>query len=182
MSRSSMSFAYFASPLGPLLLAAADGALRVIRFPTAAGDAAKPDQAWRRHDAALAAVKAQLAEYFAGRRHAFALPMAPDATPFQAEVLAALQAIPYGETRSYSDIARRIGRPKAVRAVGGANARNPLPIVIPCHRVIGAGGQLTGFGGGIEAKRYLLDLERRSAAAQRRSRSQRADTQRRMRV
>lgn len=151
-----------ASPLGPLLLAGSHRALRRILFPTAGGEPAEPGAGWRRCDAAFADAAAQLDEYFAGRHRAFTLPLAPEATPFQAEVLRALQAIPYGETRSYGTIARSIGRPNAVRAVGGANARNPLPIVIPCHRVIGANGQLTGFGGGLAAKRHLLDLERSS--------------------
>ena len=86
--------------------------------------------------------------------------LAPDATPFQSGVLEALQAIPYGETRSYLDIAKAVGNPKAVRAVGSANGNNPIPIIIPCHRVIGSNGSLTGFGGGLDTKRYLLDLER----------------------
>ena len=101
----------------------------------------------------------QLTEYFAGKRQSFDLQLAPQGTDFQLAVLAALQTIPHGETRSYLDIARQIGRPSAVRAVGAANGRNPLPIVIPSHRVIGADGSLTGFGGGLEAKLYLLELE-----------------------
>jgi methylated-DNA-[protein]-cysteine S-methyltransferase len=102
----------------------------------------------------------QLGEYFAGKRTAFDLPLAPRGTEFQMEDWKALQDIPYGETRSYSDIARAIGRPKAVRAVGMANNRNPISIIIPCHRVIGADGSLVGYGGGLELKKALLELER----------------------
>ncbi len=101
----------------------------------------------------------QLDEYFAGERQDFSVNLKPAGTPFQLSVLEALQAIPYGRTATYRDIAEAIGRPSAVRAVGAANGRNPLPIVIPCHRVIGADGNLTGFGGGLAAKQYLLSLE-----------------------
>ena len=103
----------------------------------------------------------QLAEYCSGARKEFDLPLCPEGTPFQLEVWDALLSIPYGETCSYADIARRIGRPKACRAVGLANGKNPLSIVIPCHRVIGANGTLTGYGGGLEMKRFLLDLEQK---------------------
>jgi len=101
----------------------------------------------------------QLTAYFEGRLKRFDLPLAPVGTAFQLSVWEALKAIPYGEVASYGEIARAIGNPKAVRAVGGANARNPIPIIIPCHRVIGSDGSLTGFGGGLETKRRLLDLE-----------------------
>ncbi|MBK9168153.1 MAG: methylated-DNA--[protein]-cysteine S-methyltransferase [Bryobacterales bacterium] len=101
----------------------------------------------------------QLHAYFAGELHEFDLPLAPEGTPFQRRVWEALRAIPYGETRSYGDIAKAIGAPKASRAVGAANGRNPIPVVVPCHRVIGADGSLTGFGGGLAIKRTLLDLE-----------------------
>ncbi len=101
----------------------------------------------------------QLGEYFAGKRTRFDLPLAPVGTAFQREVWTALAAIPFGELRSYRDIARDINRPKAVRAVGAANGRNPLPIVVPCHRVIGSDGSLTGFAGGLSAKQALLKLE-----------------------
>lgn len=160
-----MFYSYATSPLGELLLAGSESRLRFIRFPDSRneGTTAEPDPAWRRGDEFFVAAKAQLAEYFAGKRRRFALALAPKATPFEAEVWQALQTIPYGETRSYSDIAHSVGRPRAVRAVGGANARNPLPIVIPCHRVVGADGALTGFGGGLPAKRYLLHLEQQAA-------------------
>ena len=114
---------------------------------------------WRREDAAFGNVVEQIDDYFAGHRKTFDLSLKPGGTEFQLEVLKALTAIPYGQTVSYQEIARAIGRPKAVRAVGAANGRNPLPIVIPCHRVIGSDGSLTGFSGGLEAKRYLLGHE-----------------------
>lgn len=107
----------------------------------------------------LASTKTQLRQYFAGQRQEFDLPLAPAGTPFQREVWQALAQIPWGELRSYADIARAIERPKAVRAVGAANGRNPLPIVIPCHRVVGSDGSLTGFAGGLDMKRALLELE-----------------------
>jgi methylated-DNA-[protein]-cysteine S-methyltransferase len=158
-----MSFTYYytymESPLGRLLLAGDVNRLRLIGFPS--GRMARgADATWRRADAPFRVVVRQLQEYFAGERREFDLPLDPQVTEFQGRVLAALRAIPYGETRSYRDVAVAVGNPRAVRAVGGANAANPLPIVIPCHRVIGSGGDLTGFGGGMDAKRYLLDLER----------------------
>ena len=104
----------------------------------------------------------QLDAYFAGSLTAFDLPLAPAGTPFQQQVWRALCAIPYGETRTYAQVAARIGLPAACRAVGGANNRNPIAIVIPCHRVVGAGGMLTGYAGGLDVKRYLLDLEAQS--------------------
>ena len=162
-----MFYSFAASPLGDLLLAGCESKLRVLRFAVNGKDRAEPDPAWRRRDSVFADAKAQLAAYFAGQRRRFTLALAPEATPFQADVLRALRAIPYGETRSYGDVARGIGRPRAVRAVGGANARNPLPIVIPCHRVVGADGALTGFGGGLAAKRYLLRLEQSALAEHR---------------
>jgi methylated-DNA-[protein]-cysteine S-methyltransferase len=106
-----------------------------------------------------------LADYFQGRRRSFDLRLRPEGTEFQRSVWQALAAIPYGETRSYADIARAIGRPSATRAVGAANGANPLPIVLPCHRVVGANGSLTGFGGGLETKKFLLNLEAETAPA-----------------
>ncbi|MEJ8566123.1 methylated-DNA--[protein]-cysteine S-methyltransferase [Elongatibacter sediminis] len=154
-----MKYTECPSPLGCLLLAADETGLRHIGFPTGKGRI-EAASTWRRDDDAFSSVRKQLDEYFTGRRQQFELPLAPIGTPFQREVLNALLDIPYGETRSYADVARAIGRPRAVRAVGAANGRNPLPLVIPCHRVIGADGSLTGFGGGLEAKRFLLRLER----------------------
>ena len=112
-------------------------------------------------DAAPVLLQAQqeLEEYFAGRRTAFSVPLSMHGTPFQMAVWAALRAIPYGETRSYGELARRIGRPGACRAVGMANHVNPLPILVPCHRVVGADGHLTGYAGGLDVKKYLLELE-----------------------
>lgn len=107
----------------------------------------------------LGELERQLGEYFSGTRKKFDLPLAPKGTPFQIDVWTALQAIPYGATCSYSDIAKKIDRADAVRAVGAANGKNPIPIVIPCHRVIGANGSLTGFGGGLPMKKWLLAHE-----------------------
>ncbi len=118
---------------------------------------------WTRKASFFDGLKSQLRDYFKGRRRQFNLPLAPHGTAFQRKVWRALRNIPYGETVSYGDIAREVGNPQAVRAVGGANARNPIPIIIPCHRVIGSDGALTGFGGGLKIKQCLLDLERRSA-------------------
>ena len=153
-----------ASPVGSLMLAGADDALAFVGFAT--GSRARvPEAGWERRDDAFDAAARQLDEYFAGKRRRFNLLLRPTGTPFQLAVLAALRAIPYGETRSYAQIAATIGKPAAVRAVGAANARNPLPVVIPCHRVIGSNGSLTGFGGGLDAKRRLLALEAGAAPA-----------------
>lgn len=155
-----MQYDYCDSPIGQLLLAGDENGLACIGFPEGKGHI-EPAPDWSRDGTPFLAAKEQLAEYFSGTRTRFDLPLHPQGTPFQLAVLNALQSIPYGETRSYAEIARYIGRPKAARAVGAANGRNPLPIVIPCHRVIGADGGLSGFGGGVRAKRYLLDLEQR---------------------
>lgn len=129
-----------------------EGALTQVWFAPEAEDQAAPEGVLRR-------TVEQLREYFAGRRRAFDLRMNPRGTPFQLAVWNELREIPYGETRSYSDIARAVGRPEAVRAVGAANGANPIGIIVPCHRVIGSDGSLTGFGGGLELKRKLLRLE-----------------------
>ncbi|MEX2489843.1 MAG: methylated-DNA--[protein]-cysteine S-methyltransferase [Pseudomonadales bacterium] len=155
-----MDYTYLESPLGNLLIAGDHEELKYIGFPSGKAKLI-PGDGWIRDDTQFRDAKKQLQEYFTGVRASFDLKLRPDGTEFQLAVLSALQRIPYGATRSYRDIAESIGRPKAVRAVGAANGRNPLPIVIPCHRVIGANGSLTGFGGGLEAKAYLLDLERR---------------------
>jgi methylated-DNA-[protein]-cysteine S-methyltransferase len=149
-----MWHAYAPTPIGDLLLVASEEGLVRVEFPPAL----PPDNA-PRDEARLAPVLRQLAEYFAGDRKQFELPLVPRGTPFQLEVWRALQRIPYGETRSYAGIARSIGRPTATRAVGAANGANTIPIIIPCHRVIGTSGALTGFGGGLAVKRRLLDLE-----------------------
>lgn len=151
-----MTVAVHDSPIGPLTLASERGSLVGVWFANADGI---PPVAGER-DAVLDRVRRELDEYFAGSRRTFTVPVAPDGTPFQRTVWAALQTVKYGTTTSYGAIAAQIGSPKAVRAVGTANGANPIPIVIPCHRIIGADGSLTGFGGGIERKRFLLDLER----------------------
>jgi methylated-DNA-[protein]-cysteine S-methyltransferase len=155
-----MFYTYMDSPIGRLLLAGDRQSLKILGFSS--GKLARgADPGWERYDEPFRRVRKQIEEYFAGDRKKFDVDLDPDATPFQSSVLNALQEIPYGETRSYRDIAEQIGRPKAVRAVGGANGANPIPIIIPCHRVIGANGTLTGFGGGLDSKRFLLDLETR---------------------
>lgn len=162
---------YIDSPLGALLLEGADDALCRVWLP---GDGSGSAHIARQAVGApapagpwLADAARQFAEYFAGTRTAFTLRLAPAGTPFQRAVWEALLTIPYGATWSYVQLARAIGRPSAVRAVGLANGANPLAIVIPCHRVIGSNGRLTGYGGGLSAKRYLLDLERSVSAGQR---------------
>ncbi len=147
------------SPVGPLLLAGDESYLKLIDFQSGP-HARRPEPEWVVDERPFGAVIAQLEEYFAGARRSFDLPLAPEGTAFQRTVWQALTRIPYGETASYGEIARRIGSPQASRAVGLANGSNPLPIVVPCHRVIGADGSLTGFGGGLEIKRKLLALER----------------------
>jgi methylated-DNA-[protein]-cysteine S-methyltransferase len=150
------------SPVGKLLLAGDGMRLKLIHFQSGR-HAHTPQADWIRDPAPFASAATQLGEYFAGRRRAFDLKLAPRGTEFQHLVWAALTRIPYGETLSYGELARRIGKPQASRAVGLANGANPLPIVVPCHRVIGADGSLTGFGGGLDTKRTLLALERAHA-------------------
>jgi methylated-DNA-[protein]-cysteine S-methyltransferase len=148
------------SPLGELLLTAEDGVLTGLYLRAEALD---PPQAALRDDPAFATVRLQLEEYFAGRRRAFDVPLAPVGTAFQQRVWEELQRVGYGGTISYAELAARIGRPTAIRAAGAANGRNPISILIPCHRVIGSSGSLTGYSGGLEAKRHLLELERSPA-------------------
>lgn len=140
----------FAGPAGPLTLVERDGALAELHFGTDDGTEASP---------LLLRARTELEEYFAGRRREFDLPLAPHGTPFQQRVWQALRAIPYGSTCTYGELASAVGNPRASRAVGMANHRNPLPILIPCHRVIGASGALTGYAGGLEWKRRLLAIE-----------------------
>jgi methylated-DNA-[protein]-cysteine S-methyltransferase len=147
------------SPVGRLMLAAADEGLRAIEFHASRHPIARGRDWVDGTHPLLDAARRQLGEYFEGRRTAFDLPLAPEGTPFQLEVWHRLAGIPYGQTISYAELARRVGRPAASRAVGAANGRNPLPILLPCHRVIGADGSLTGFGGGLPVKRFLLELE-----------------------
>jgi methylated-DNA-[protein]-cysteine S-methyltransferase len=148
------------SPLGPLLLAADAAGLRQIHFVNGRHPA-KPDPAWREDPTPLKETIRQLRAYFAGELETFDLPLAPEGTPFQLKVWKLLCDIPYGGTISYGELARRVGNPKASRAVGLANGSNPIPIIIPCHRVIGSNGKLTGYGGGLPIKEKLLALERR---------------------
>ncbi len=154
-----MNYVHTDSPVGRLLLAADDAGLRCIGFSSGTGRRT-PDAGWRPESTDLLnETAAQLSAYFAGRLEGFDLPLSPVGTAFQRDVWDGLREIPYGSTISYRELARRVGRPKAARAVGSANGRNPLPIVIPCHRVIASDGSLGGFGGGIEVKQALLDLE-----------------------
>jgi methylated-DNA-[protein]-cysteine S-methyltransferase len=153
-----MYYCYLDTPIGDLLLAGDEGALSLVGFPEGSMRR-EPESDWIFSDKPFAAAREQLTAYFAGERKTFDLKLNPVGTEFQLQVLDELQKIPYGITASYGDIAKRIGRPKAVRAVGAANGRNPIPIIIPCHRVIGSTGKLTGFGGGIPTKKALLKLE-----------------------
>lgn len=146
------------SPVGPLLLAADAVGLTRVHFQCGPAPL-QPPAGWRHDAAPFADAIAQLAEYFAGKRRTFRLPLAPAGTPFQLSVWQALRAIPYGETVSYGHLARQLGHARGARAVGLANGSNPLPVIVPCHRVIGADGSLTGFGGGLPIKRALLSLE-----------------------
>lgn len=152
-----MHYDYLSSPIGPLTICCDNDQLLEIRFGQEA-----PDDAERGSSRVMRDTVRQLEEYFNGTRETFQLPLAPTGTAFQQQVWQELRAIPYGETRSYSWQAERIGKPNATRAVGAANGRNPIPIVIPCHRVIGANGNLTGYAGGIHIKETLLKLEARS--------------------
>jgi len=152
-------YTYVDTPVGTLLLAGCrDHGLRYVSFQCGKG-AKAPESHWLQSNTPFRDVIKQLKEYFRGTRTEFDLPLHPKGTPFQLKVWRALAEIPYGATRSYAQIAKRVGRPRAVRAVGLANGRNPLPIVLPCHRVIGTSGHLVGYGGGMPVKRALLELE-----------------------
>jgi methylated-DNA-[protein]-cysteine S-methyltransferase len=156
----SFSYTQIDSPIGPLILAGDAAGLRQISFVNGRHPA-KPDPSWQEDPAPLQNAIDQLHAYFAGNLETFDLELAPDGTPFQLNVWRELCEIPFGKTISYGELAQRIGNPKASRAVGLANGSNPLPIVIPCHRVIGSNGKLTGYGGGLPIKEKLLALERR---------------------
>ncbi len=151
------------SPLGPLTLVESARGLLAVRFP---GDDTGPADGERVERLACGA-EDQLRAYFDAALHTFTLPLDPVGTAFQRAVWDEVARIAYGATRSYDAVARALGKPGAARAVGAANGRNPLPIVVPCHRVVGANGALTGYAGGLEAKRFLLELERRTASPQR---------------
>ena len=153
-----MYYCYHETPIGELLLAGDENTLAMIGFPE--GSMRRdPEGDWIYNEKPFGEARRQLTEYFEGDRKEFDLALSLTGTEFQLLVLEELKKIPYGETTSYGDIARRIGRPKAMRAVGAANGRNPIPIVVPCHRVIGSTGDLTGFGGGLDTKEALLRLE-----------------------
>src|SRR5713101_4487980 len=156
-------FTRFPSPVGELILTASDSALTGVYFPTSRhGPPPTAKAGWLEDDGKgliLSRARQQLAEYFARARMTFDLPLAAAGSEFEHRVWDALVTIPFGATTSYGEIARRLGDARNARAVGAANAKNPIPIVVPCHRVIGANGDLTGFGGGIERKRWLLEHE-----------------------
>jgi methylated-DNA-[protein]-cysteine S-methyltransferase len=160
------SFTRFSCPVGELILAATDEGLTGIYFPTSRhGPPPVERDHWVEDDgrgpgsAVLARTRQQLDEYFAGKRTTFEVPLAAQGTSFERRVWDALRAIPYGTTLSYGELARRLGDRRATRAVGAANGKNPIPIIVPCHRVVGSRGELTGFGGGIDRKRWLLEHE-----------------------
>ncbi len=153
------------SPIGELLLLGDGRALHGLYMQQGRRPVVLSPR-WQREDGAFAEPVEQLCEYFAATRTSFDVPLAPHGTPFQLRVWRALQDIGYGETLSYGELARCVGQPSAARAVGMANGRNPIAVIVPCHRVIGADGTLTGYGGGIERKRVLLELESRTRAGQ----------------
>ena len=159
-----MYYDFYDSPIGPLVLVSDDDALTALHLPHQ-GEPAHVAPEWKRAPSRLRDAHAQLDAYFAGKLLAFDLDLAPRGTPFQRRVWDELLAIPYGDTISYLELARRIGNPSAMRAVGAANGANPIALIIPCHRVIGSNGTLTGYGGGLPAKQWLLDHERHYAPA-----------------
>ena len=151
---------YYDSPIGKLGIAEENGAITHVLFE---GQTLLADHVLKK-TCLLETAAMQLNEYFAGKRRTFDLPMSFEGTEFQRAVWGALQTIPIGETRSYKNIAQQVGSPKAFRAVGMANHNNPIPIMVPCHRVVGTNGNLTGFGGGLPTKQFLLDLEKNAYA------------------
>lgn len=153
-----MYYCTLATPIGELLLVGTAETLHQVCFQDGPHPT-RPDKTWTQNEIPFREAIRQLKAYFAGRLKDFDLPLAPEGTAFQTKVWRALQTIPYGRTISYGELARRIRKPTASRAVGAANGQNPIPIIIPCHRVIGANGTLTGFGGGLPIKRQLLALE-----------------------
>jgi methylated-DNA-[protein]-cysteine S-methyltransferase len=160
------TFARFPSPVGELVLTASDTALKGVRFPLPRNRVTPEEERdWVEDDGrgpaggVLDRARRQLTEYFAGTRRSFDLPLAAAGSAFERSVWDLLRAIPYGATTSYGELARRLGDPHATRAVGAANGKNPIPIIVPCHRVVGARGELTGFGGGLDRKRWLLEHE-----------------------
>lgn len=154
-----ISYTYLETPVGVLLLEANEDGLREIAF-SKAGRRLPPQSDWQEDATVFRETIRQLRAYFAGELEEFEIRLAPEGTSFQRRVWTELLNIPYGETASYGELARRIGNPKACRAVGLANGSNPIPIIIPCHRVIGSNGKLTGYGGGLPVKEKLLALEK----------------------
>jgi methylated-DNA-[protein]-cysteine S-methyltransferase len=153
-----MYYTFVNTPVGKLLAAADETGLRRLAF-TDLGEAICAEPGWVEDSSRFTELAQQLAAYFAGERRTFDLKLAPQGTAFQREVWEAVRSIPYGQRATYADLARKLGKPTAARAVGAANACNPLPILIPCHRVVGSNGDLTGYIGGLETKRKLLRLE-----------------------
>lgn len=151
-------YCHYDSPIGTLLLIGKNGVLEKLHFPRSARNTTI-ENTWQEDCKSFSSVTDQLTAYFAGSLRTFTVPMRLAGTPFQQQVWKELQKIPYGQTASYGEIARRIGNPKGCRAVGGANNKNPIPIIIPCHRVIGHDGSMGGFGGGLDLKKSLLQLE-----------------------
>ncbi len=150
-------YATMPSPAGQLLLTASADGLTGVYFP---GEGRQPEPDWQFDRPRFADVIEQLEEYFAGDLVEFSLPLAPPGTPFQHRVWEELASVTYGTTITYTELARRVGRPNSIRAVGGANGRNPICVIVPCHRVVGVNGSLTGYSAGIDTKRWLLDFER----------------------
>ncbi len=153
-------YSVWQSPVGPLTLVVSEHGLVALEFGTAQPRKVNRSSTWIQSDEELAPYRAELEEYFAGRRRRFDMPLDLRGTDFQKRCWQALLDIPYGETRTYAEIARAVGRPQAFRAVGMANHSNPVAIVVPCHRVIASNGTLCGYGGGLELKAKLLELER----------------------
>ncbi len=154
------NYTYIDSPIGELLVAGNRGGISLISFSTG-NKSRRHKEDWIHKPNSFSIIRKQLDAYFEGQLTQFDLKLKPQGTEFQLQVWKALRDIPYGETISYGELAKAINKPSASRAVGAANGNNPLPIVIPCHRVIGSTGKLTGFGGGIKTKAFLLDLERK---------------------
>jgi methylated-DNA-[protein]-cysteine S-methyltransferase len=162
----SLYFKYFASPVGRLKLVASESGLIAILWENENPRRVRlSEQVEDDHQSILVETERQLGEYFAGKRDVFSIPLDMRGTDFQKDVWRALQGIPFGKTQSYGEIAKQLGRPMASRAVGAANGRNPISIVVPCHRVIGSSGKLTGFAGGLDVKAQLLQLETCNAFA-----------------
>jgi methylated-DNA-[protein]-cysteine S-methyltransferase len=162
-------YRYMESPVGRMLLVG-DGTFLTGLYTAEHKRMRGPKADWRPSDDSFAAAVEQLAEYFAGRRRTFDVPLRLDGTPFQQRVWRELVRIPYGRTITYAELARRVGNPSASRAVGNANGRNPVSIIVPCHRVIGADGRLTGYAGGGDVKRRLLEWERGKTIAESKTR------------